>query len=153
MTKISLELTLSAEDRKAIIDEVTTKLKCVADAAVKNAGKGGSAATTAAGTGKNGKNTPAAEPTTDEDFEDTDGAPDAEADAGGDDFEADATPAVTKADVQAALRDYANVSSKAEAMKLITTHGKADGLSNLKEANFAAVIKAAKAATAKAKKK
>jgi hypothetical protein len=41
MTKIALEITLSAEDRKAIIDEVTAKLKSVAESVVKNTTKTG----------------------------------------------------------------------------------------------------------------
>jgi hypothetical protein len=141
MTKLSIELILSAEDRAAITEAVAAQIS-------KASGKG-----TTPAAGRGGKNRPAAETPAEDDFEETDGVADAEADgAGDDDFEADEAPAVTKADVQEALRAYAAMSSKADAMKLISSHGKADGLSNLKEANFAAVIKAAKAATAKAKK-
>lgn len=58
----------------------------------------------------------------------------------------------TKADVHAALREYAEVTSKSEAMKLIKTKGGSDSLSDLKPAKYAAVIVAAKAATKKAAK-
>ncbi|WP_027521742.1 hypothetical protein [Bradyrhizobium sp. Ec3.3] len=152
MTKIAIELKLSDEDRNAIVSEVEARLKGVAEAAVKNAGKGGKNATTTT----KGKNASADE-SGDEDFEDTDGDADADAEEGesegDDDFDADGEeePTVTKNDVQAALRDYAAVSSKAEAMKLLETAGKAKGLSALEEKNFAAVIKAATAAIAKAK--
>ncbi|MCK1668649.1 hypothetical protein [Bradyrhizobium sp. 153] len=157
-TKIAIELKLSDEDRNAIISEVEARLKGVAEAAVKNAGKG---ATT--GKGKNATATkkneePAADESGDDGFEDTDGEADASADgdeaADDDDFEGgeEETTTVTKNDVQAALRDYAAVTSKAEAMKVLERAGKCKGLSALEEKNFAAVVKAANEATAKAKK-
>ncbi|MBR0876908.1 hypothetical protein JQ608_06790 [Bradyrhizobium liaoningense] len=151
-TKIAIELKLSDEDRNAIITEVEARLKGVAEAAVKGAGK---AKPAASGKGAAKKEEPADE--SGDDFEDTDGDGDAEGEGegeGDDDFDGDgeAEAKVTKNDVQAALRDYAAVSSKNEAMKLLETAGKAKGLSALEEKNFAAVIKAANEATAKAKK-
>lgn len=161
MTKIAIELKLSDDDRNAIISEVEARLKGVAEAAVKNAGKGGKGTTAASGKGTTTK--PKNEEPADEsgdDFEDTDGDADAgegegEGEGEGDedfDGEGEAEATVTKNDVQAALRDYAAVSSKAEAMKLLETAGKCKGLSALEEKNFAAVIKAANDATTKAKK-
>lgn len=158
MTKIAIELKLSDDDRNAIISEVEARLKGVAEAAVKNAGKGGKGTTAASGKGATTTKPKNEEPADEsgDDFEDTDGDGDADGESGegDDDFDGggEEEPTVTKNDVQAALRDYAAVSSKAEAMKLLETAGKAKGLSALEEKNFAAVIKAANDATTKAKK-
>ncbi|MET3995855.1 ribosomal protein L12E/L44/L45/RPP1/RPP2 [Bradyrhizobium sp. S3.9.2] len=159
MTKIAIELKLSDDDRNAIISEVEARLKGVAEAAVKNAAKGGKGSTAASGKGATTTTKPKNEEPADEsgdDFEDTDGDGDADGESceGDDDFDGggEEEPTVTKNDVQAALRDYAAVSSKAEAMKLLETAGKAKGLSALEEKNFSAVIKAANDATTKAKK-
>lgn len=70
---------------------------------------------------------------------------------GGDDF-GDPEPEVTRDQVQSALRSYATVASKADAMAVLKKHGKVDALSKLKEESFAVVIKAANLAAAKAKK-
>lgn len=65
-------------------------------------------------------------------------------DDGGHDF-GDAEP--TKADVQTAMREYADATSKADAMKLMKAKGGAEALSTLKPEKYAAVIAACKKAT------
>lgn len=66
-------------------------------------------------------------------------------DGGGDDFGDEAEP--TKADVQVAMREYADATSKADAMKLMKAKGGAEALSTLKPEKYAAVIAACKKAT------
>lgn len=139
MPKIEIEVRLSDEDR-ALLAGVTTAAKAV------TGGKPGKPAKPAA-----------PEPADDDDdFDNTDGdgdgAGDGEDDGAGDDGDGDPEP--TRDDVQAALRAYADVSSKAAAIKLMSKHGESDALSKVKPAKYAAVIDAAKKATkAKAAKK
>lgn len=124
MTKIEIEVKLSDEDR-GLLSAVATGLK-------------GSTATA----GKPGKGKPAAD---EDDFGDTG--------TGGDDDFGDTEKTYEKSDVQEALRAFAAVSSKADAIKLMNKYGGSDALSKLEEAKYGAVVKAAEAATAKASKK
>lgn len=74
-------------------------------------------------------------------------------DAGDDDFDTAGATEVTKADVQTAMREYAEATSKADAMKLMKAKGGSEALSTLKPEKYEAVITACKAATKKAKAK
>lgn len=81
---------------------------------------------------------------------------DDDADASGDDDD-DGEAKATKQDVIAAMKALQTVSSNAEAMAALKKAGKVDGLTKLKETNFAAVVaecvKRTKAHKAAAKKK
>ncbi|MFL9499199.1 hypothetical protein ACJMQP_03995 [Rhodopseudomonas palustris] len=151
MTTLTIELKLADEDLKAISANVAKQIeaaKAKTNAKGATAGKGGK--------GGKGAKTPPAE----DDF-DADGDGDGEGEGEGDDGDGDGDddfeggagePEHTRDDVQAALREYAAVTCKADAMKLLSKYGESNALSTLDEDKFGAVIKAAKAATAKAKK-
>lgn len=143
MSKVEVLLKLSPEDQDAICARVAEQLE---------AAKGGSKPAK----GKPGRKPKAApEPEPEDDFDDVDGdatgADDADAD---DEFDAaeDDAPTYERSDVQAALRELALVTSKSNAMTVLREHGDGNGLSDLSEDKFGAVIKAANVATAKAKK-
>lgn len=155
MSKIVIEVKLSDEDR-ALLTGVQNAAKAISKAGGVKPGKTPPAPKAEdedgldadAGEGDAGEG--------DEGGEGEDGAGEGEA-GGDDDFgadEGDGEPkAATRADVQAALRAYATVSSKADAIKLMKEKGGVDALSKLKDAKFKVVIDAATAAAKKAKKK
>lgn len=149
MTTLTIELKLADEDLKAISANVAKQIEA---AKAKTNAKGATA-------GKGGKGSKGAKTAPAEDDFDADGDGEGEGDDGDgdgdgdDDFEGGAgEPEHTRDDVQAALREYAAVTCKADAMKLLSKYGESNALSTLDEDKFGAVIKAAKAATAKAKK-
>lgn len=88
--------------------------------------------------------------------DDSDGEEDSETEEEADfegDGETEAEEKPERSDVHAALKTYANaIGSQAKAIELMKKHGGTEKLSALKEDKFAAVIDAAKKATAKAKK-
>ena len=155
MSKITIEVRLSDEDR-SLLASVQTAAAAISGKAAPKAPKN---------TAPKGK--PSAETDEFDDGVDGDATGEADAEAGegdgegsgdADDFgegDGDGEATATKADVQAALREYATApgSSKAAAIKLMKEKGGSDALSKLKEGKYQAVIDAAKAATKKAKAK
>lgn len=141
MSKVTVELKLSPEDIDAITARVAEQIE---------AAKGGGKAGAGAKGGKAGTGAKGGKAEDDDDFENVDGD-----DGDGDDFGEDAAddePIFGRKDVTVALREYSAKTSKAEALKLLKKVGGVGGLSELAEDKFGAVIKAAKAATAKAGK-
>ena len=142
---------LSDEDRKLL------------KGAIAAAAKVGGAAATSNKSSKTAKNSAADDG--DEGFDDTDGDGDDSGDDGegegddgddgeGDDGEGDdGEEALTTADVQTAMRNYANKTNKAKAMAVLKAKGGVDALSKLKAAKFEAVINECKRLTKAAAKK